>query len=291
MITLERAETNNNFLVTILDKEGPKKFECRLDICENPACSCSSVGFNLYPVVSSGLKPDDEDKAVLFYIDIYKRVIDKKKEPLSKKNRYYADIFISHLREEDWKKLTQEFYIYKTRLTDTADLNSAIFIFPIEQIESNGLMIGYKEILPFGGDLFFYLDDLKIVVDDQYCVRSDCSCTDTCLALIPIRKDTIVKKQAVEGLFVNYKTGQWFFKEPGRKISDREKTFKAALEEQQHAVYALLKKRHQTLKRLYQNYRRKILGLKTAAIGPAAIGRNAPCPCGSGKKFKKCCGK
>jgi len=21
------------------------------------------------------------------------------------------------------------------------------------------------------------------------------------------------------------------------------------------------------------------------------VGRNAPCPCGSGKKFKKCCGK
>ncbi|MGD2011834.1 MAG: SEC-C metal-binding domain-containing protein [Desulfobacterales bacterium] len=21
------------------------------------------------------------------------------------------------------------------------------------------------------------------------------------------------------------------------------------------------------------------------------IGRNAPCPCGSGKKYKKCCGK
>jgi hypothetical protein len=25
--------------------------------------------------------------------------------------------------------------------------------------------------------------------------------------------------------------------------------------------------------------------------GPVKIGRNAPCPCGSGKKYKKCCGK
>jgi len=24
---------------------------------------------------------------------------------------------------------------------------------------------------------------------------------------------------------------------------------------------------------------------------PSKIGRNEPCPCGSGKKFKKCCGK
>jgi len=27
-----------------------------------------------------------------------------------------------------------------------------------------------------------------------------------------------------------------------------------------------------------------------APVG-AVIGRNAPCPCGSGKKYKKCCGK
>jgi uncharacterized protein YecA (UPF0149 family) len=32
--------------------------------------------------------------------------------------------------------------------------------------------------------------------------------------------------------------------------------------------------------------------LRAAAPPPAAakkIGRNAPCPCGSGKKYKKCC--
>ena len=26
-------------------------------------------------------------------------------------------------------------------------------------------------------------------------------------------------------------------------------------------------------------------------VRPPKIGRNAPCPCGSGKKYKKCCGK
>jgi SWIM/SEC-C metal-binding protein len=26
-------------------------------------------------------------------------------------------------------------------------------------------------------------------------------------------------------------------------------------------------------------------------IAPKKAGRNAPCPCGSGKKYKKCCGK
>ena len=30
--------------------------------------------------------------------------------------------------------------------------------------------------------------------------------------------------------------------------------------------------------------------LDTAPARPIKIGRNDPCPCGSGKKFKKCCG-
>jgi uncharacterized protein len=28
---------------------------------------------------------------------------------------------------------------------------------------------------------------------------------------------------------------------------------------------------------------------KPGATATAAVGRNDPCPCGSGKKFKKCC--
>ena len=27
------------------------------------------------------------------------------------------------------------------------------------------------------------------------------------------------------------------------------------------------------------------------AVAPPPMGRNAPCPCGSGQKYKKCCGK
>ena len=29
----------------------------------------------------------------------------------------------------------------------------------------------------------------------------------------------------------------------------------------------------------------------TTIVKPKKIGRNDPCPCGSGKKYKKCCGR
>jgi len=35
----------------------------------------------------------------------------------------------------------------------------------------------------------------------------------------------------------------------------------------------------------------KLLKLSVPKIDEKKIGRNEPCPCGSGKKYKKCCGK
>jgi SWIM/SEC-C metal-binding protein len=39
----------------------------------------------------------------------------------------------------------------------------------------------------------------------------------------------------------------------------------------------------------------KLLGIKSenvkTIVNAPQIGRNDPCPCGSGKKYKKCCGK
>ena len=37
--------------------------------------------------------------------------------------------------------------------------------------------------------------------------------------------------------------------------------------------------------------RMRLLRLQTVVKEEPEIGRNAPCPCGSGKKYKKCCGR
>ena len=35
---------------------------------------------------------------------------------------------------------------------------------------------------------------------------------------------------------------------------------------------------------------RTALAVKTVSHSTSKVGRNEPCPCGSGKKYKKCCG-
>ncbi|RMF48033.1 MAG: preprotein translocase subunit SecA, partial [Deltaproteobacteria bacterium] len=58
--------------------------------------------------------------------------------------------------------------------------------------------------------------------------------------------------------------------------------------------------REEEVERIEQEERKQRLALgrtggpaqpRQPAVNPEKIGRNDPCPCGSGKKYKKCCGQ
>ena len=53
----------------------------------------------------------------------------------------------------------------------------------------------------------------------------------------------------------------------------------------------LLERNHPELYRLLEKIFRQDMSSRSLAKNNVKIGRNSPCPCGSGKKFKKCCGR
>ena len=44
-------------------------------------------------------------------------------------------------------------------------------------------------------------------------------------------------------------------------------------------------------KKVKMNMLRQLAQIEDKNITQKKVGRNDPCPCGSGKKYKKCCGK
>jgi hypothetical protein len=60
----------------------------------------------------------------------------------------------------------------------------------------------------------------------------------------------------------------------------------AVLRQLQPEVGRFLAKRHGVLRQLYRSSTKQ----RTARLPTLKPGRNDPCPCGSGKKFKRCCG-
>ncbi|QEN06395.1 hypothetical protein EW093_13400 [Thiospirochaeta perfilievii] len=52
-----------------------------------------------------------------------------------------------------------------------------------------------------------------------------------------------------------------------------------------------VKKRHEILRKIYKKYLNENTGLNLQQFNQyKKIGRNDPCICGSGKKYKRCCG-
>jgi len=46
---------------------------------------------------------------------------------------------------------------------------------------------------------------------------------------------------------------------------------------------------YKKMRAIYAHCRQRKLQALRAALSAGAVGRNDPCPCGSGKKYKKCC--
>ncbi|WP_328988031.1 SEC-C metal-binding domain-containing protein [Thiorhodovibrio winogradskyi] len=151
------------------------------------------------------------------------------------------------------------------------------------------MMVGFLKILPYGEIKQLKIDDRLFYLSDHYCVKADCSCTDAlvdCMEIIGTRdtEDSIINGPAV---FLDY-----------RKKTAR---IENAADADQHLldeIIAALKAksftnffsaRHARLKALYRDYLRRNFSRTGRNDAHQSVGRNDPCPCGSGKKYKKCC--
>ena len=211
---------------------------------------------------------------------------------LDEPEKSFAKRFVSSLKREDWEFLWRLFAEQKAAMCEAEDLDGAKLFFP-EKIIENGKMVGYHEILPFGTGFNLTKTEARVVLEDSYCLKLDCTCTDAALDFIALAEGLFKKQTDLQKVIVNYKTKKWDFSKAHGKIPLEKTTLQAAVEREWPNIYTLLKKRHQKMKALYRRFKEaKQRKTDSVGSGPAAsTSRNAPCPCGSGKKYKRCCGR
>ncbi len=139
-------------------------------------------------------------------------------------------------------------------------------------------MVPFLEIFPSRWDLSVILDGRRWWVVDLWCLTPDCPCTEVALDFVA------ADDEATEHLFVDLESG-----EP----DDPDATGSAlrlwsALREEPGALEEL-RSRHVAARRVARELPGYLAPPKPVVAAPR-VGRNDPCPCGSGKKFKKCCG-
>jgi hypothetical protein len=200
-----------------------------------------------------------------------------------------AKAIANEISKADWNRLWGFYLGAKRYLTEHADPDQIDAHFPPDVLAGDGSMVGYYEILPYAKPIEFTLGAQTWVLDDQHCVRAKCSCQEAVLSFFELRPSAQPSGNGSEPTLCiryAYDTGQI---EALSNVKDRRwsgKAFVDALKKVLPDVDSVLAKRQALLRRLY----RRALSRKTIRLQAPKPGRNDPCPCGSGKKYKKCCG-
>ena len=126
--------------------------------------------------------------------------------------------------------------------------------------------------------------------DDKYCSNPKCLCNEAMLTFYKIddSKQTQEAEFAVRMNLNNFKYDVEFNENEQNQIAEIIKS----LRNSQPEVFGILKRRYKEVKNASKAIIKKFsLKEKKEEQPKIEIGRNDPCPCGSGKKYKKCCGR
>lgn len=264
-----------------------------LSVCGGPRCGCTSIRLTTLPT-AEGVEP----KPRVFPPDIWLDLETKSLVRGSDATGYPAfdwldGIIRMRFTDADRQELREWFFAEKLELIHTE---------PLDRIDindlpdaSSGEMIGFIDVFPCGWAFNFTFEGETWAVDDQFCVQPKCSCSETILSFLKLvdRSGVTAKKishpPSLRYNYITQKTKQqsdWPTTGPSRAdLLGAVKATHTKLDEH-------LRLRHLILQMLYtrQEIERSRSRFHALAGGVRPkVGRNDPCPCGSGRKFKHCC--
>lgn len=142
-----------------------------------------------------------------------------------------------------------------------------------------GTLVGWGEVFPGAREDLYFLEDRLYAAIEMYCPAPDCDCEEVVVSFWVL----IPRGAPSPGRIVVHLSGATEI-EPSKNGSAR-------LDQ----LWRLFQQRHPNYRTRFarrypviQEIGAQIVGSQQAVS--SKIGRNDACPCGSGKKYKKCCG-
>jgi len=271
----------------------------RLHCCESPLCGCANVDF--YCIDMDQETPEQAER-LHFGLDARERTVTA--DTGRDGSRYASDFAraaAAEFGDKEWESVYEYLLVTKRKIIRTMDVAKVSLPDSPDDITEDGSLVGFGEIFPFAECFEFELDGEKWAADDQYCVMPDCDCRDVVLSflhLLPAEGRSGIVKEPIPAARYDYKRNKVTVECKPAVGEPSLATLVRAVREAHPSFVEDVRHRHEQLKTLYL---RTVLaeGPPDSAFGPGKtirrddpkIGRNDPCPCGSGKKYKKCCGK
>jgi hypothetical protein len=283
-IVFSVEDESDNIVAAIQSQGITQYYQCTLLCCDNPVCTCGIVHMSFFPRGDR-----DRDHSNLSYqvdIDVIRKKLAYEDESkVSKENLIFAELLLSSLDNADFQFLWKLYFAYKNEITEQAPVDSIEAVFDFQEVEESGLMYVYRDVLPYGDPLLVRFNGEDCLIFDQYCLKSRCSCTDATLTFVSNDEDSGKAAKELFAVAVNYRKKLWAaVKEMAVPVDVG--AVRSALEDQIPDIYKRLLKRHIQLKGIYAHCKKRHFKQQ---LQLPKVGRNDPCPCGSGKKYKKCC--
>ncbi len=271
-------------------------FACAVGVCRNIGCPCRDMVVRAFPVTETqedlpssdafDPQPSDAEIELLVNVDSGAVVLHPEARPacrseelLEKFRRCVDPEFVQVLRDrfEQERREVEETYWLSADWSHIAP----------------GDMVPWMDAYPGVDDAVFEYEGDRYVVVDSYCVTPGCSCRDAMVSFALITRG----KQDLRGTEVGalrVDTRRWRVRErhPLRRseatIMELWKTCRSAFPDLKRTMAQRAKKMRRFGAVVYGPQPETAETEAKKSAGP--VGRNDPCPCGSGKKYKKCCG-
>lgn len=204
-----------------------------------------------------------------------------------------SEKMVEELSEEDKTALQIAFAMEMENVLDRTDLKSLDPPdFSWKEIEEESLPVAFNSIFSWAQPFLFELGQNLYVAIDSYCLKEGCSCNGISLSFMNFKHD-IKSKRIPPVTIIDYNpiNNKWKCLDEDVNLHGPQVLMQECLKKYPQFA-ATCKKRKKHLSILYKSFLKK-KGIETTSAensGSQKIGRNDPCPCGSGKKYKKCCG-
>ncbi len=242
--------------------------------CDSPRCDCQDAGFLVRPVVADGEEIVAERNVVvegLIHLEtgrIEPDVEPAEGSPESALLERFRERLVGDRLEAlrvRWRRAKHQNDLGEWKAVDWSRVDLAD-------------RVPFFEIFPSRWDLAIALDGRLWWIVDLWCLKPGCGCEEVALSLHADGGDeqafvvVDLRSRALAGPKPN---------QTGLRLWE--------ILRENAEVLAELDERRTTIRRVARKLPAHLAPAKPAAP-PAPVGRNEPCTCGSGKKFKRCCG-
>jgi hypothetical protein len=247
--------------------------------CDDPECDCMSV--DLYFIA---INEDAKQSSELFYLaldmnswEIRKRVISDKENA----EKMIAE-FMDGLDEFHFKDLFREHY-------------RTVKEYGKKYYRPENEMVLYQ--IPDNiadNPLAFLYDDSEFLVTDQYCTNAKCDCNAVVLSFFGISdRETQAPEFIIRLHLKSLSYDMEYINCDPDKMAVIVKFFldkQGVLKTLRHRYREMKKDDGKSHTKWVEEAESKVHNPEPRKLVELRVGRNDPCPCGSGKKYKKCCG-